>query len=386
MPEIDQRKFYARLVETINVMSATEKVPVTDLGRPRRSPVLRLPCVCATEGPPLSRDRPCPKHDTHAFPWDEWDEARRTRLYPPLDYGLRAPRIVFCDFDGVLNTSAHWSSLPADRTQEDALVDALSFDAQLVSRLSALCRRARAGLVVSSSWVWRYPDPSLDGLTRLLTRHGFQGLVVGAVGTGDEGRGADIEAWLAELRLSARYVVLDDTPLSGASAATEERHIRTDMTKGLTDEDVERALSFLIHFPPACFRGMGSGTPREVPLARTVREIAHMLPKPPYSWEDPATTSHGERVSPILSDLRAMIPGPAAPPGQNRLWEVQIRGCRFVLRLPTLAEMHDPARLVGGLVLVEGAFPEHMEPVAWAEAQAELVLAAEQINNGPVKS
>lgn len=163
------------------------------------------------------------------------------------------PRLLFVDFDGVLNTSGHWAMLPATRTSTDVMNDALSFERALVESLNALCRTARASVVVSSSWRWRYPDPSLEGLTALLERHGFEGMVVGAIGTGDHGTGRDIEAWLAALGIPARYAVLDDSTLGEATLQTLGRHVRPDMRVGLSSADAERVVDILERAQPVRF-------------------------------------------------------------------------------------------------------------------------------------
>ncbi len=108
-------------------------------------------------------------------------------------------KVVFLDFDGVLNS---YADLDAPRAPGAGV-----FNLGAVERLNTIVARTGAQVVVSSTWRERY---SLAGLQELLATSGFRGEVIGCTpvrakdparseGPGDE-RCREIQAWLEERR------------------------------------------------------------------------------------------------------------------------------------------------------------------------------------------
>lgn len=117
-------------------------------------------------------------------------------------------RIIFLDFDGVLNSSVRYSSLPGIRMLEGGRIDPLA-----VEQLNVLATSmSNIAIVISSTWRLFYP---LEDLALSLYRLGLS-RAVPVIGTTPEEsinstRGEDIAAWL---RLNAdsvaSCVILDD--------------------------------------------------------------------------------------------------------------------------------------------------------------------------------
>jgi DNA-binding CsgD family transcriptional regulator len=154
-------------------------------------------------------------------------------LPPPM-------KVVFLDFDGVLNSVEFMQRDPGPFDRLDPVA---------VARLDTLVRRSGARVVVSSTWRLQH---SVQDLHRRLAELGFTGEVAGVtpelraavVRNADpcEVRCMEIQAWLAaSAEPVRRFVVLDDTALDDLAPYL----VRTDFLTGLGDEHVEQALALL---------------------------------------------------------------------------------------------------------------------------------------------
>ncbi len=148
-------------------------------------------------------------------------------------------KIVFLDFDGVLNSL---NEIVFDKHAE--------FNRDAMGRLNDIVREANAKVVISSSWRVIH---SIDELRQILKESGFQGEVIGvtpvfshqnAVGLADVGmiRCREIQAWLdAHPHPVASFVCLDDLELEMLAHC----HVKTEMEEGLCDHHVGQALAIL---------------------------------------------------------------------------------------------------------------------------------------------
>ena len=163
-------------------------------------------------------------------------------------------RVVFLDFDGVLNSHAFWerravSTAPkTDRWEDD-------IDPEAVARVERLCAESDAHVVVSSTWRLSHTKLALQ---ELLRKKGFTREVLGT--TPDytmrnrpgglwlaNERGHEIQGWLDDNARSGScdvvsFVILDD---DSDMAHLKPRHVKIDVTVGFTDADVERAAEIL---------------------------------------------------------------------------------------------------------------------------------------------
>ena len=160
---------------------------------------------------------------------------------------LHPGRIVFLDFDGVLNSHAYARRLGREQ-------DVMGLDEDAVSRLNRLVTEGGfPDVVVSSSW--RH-GRTVHQLRELLHRAGFSGCVVGktpdCAHTPEGGlwrgamRGNEVQSWLDLAPLYdvevTQFVIIDD---DSDMAHLADRHIKTAFETGLTDADVDRAIKML---------------------------------------------------------------------------------------------------------------------------------------------
>lgn len=146
---------------------------------------------------------------------------------------MRAPRrLVFLDFDGVLNSDAFFRREPGADIDND-------LDPRAVGRLDRLCREAGASVVVTSTWRLEMP---LDALCELLATHGLGAEVVGTTPSLPGVRGHEIRSWLKSHSGWRSYVILDDRD---DMAQLRRRLVQTTMAEGLLDHHLPPALALL---------------------------------------------------------------------------------------------------------------------------------------------
>lgn len=150
-------------------------------------------------------------------------------------------KIIFLDFDGVLNSWAWWARQPAaTRDRHDYLLDPAA-----IGLLNQLVMRTGAHVVISSSW--RLNSEMRPAATLCVC--GFTGAILGQTPEGVREsdmrtihRGHEIAAWLEEHTDVEAFVILDD---DSDMVHLAERHIKTSQSIGLTQADVDRAVVML---------------------------------------------------------------------------------------------------------------------------------------------
>lgn len=168
-----------------------------------------------------------------------FEDSLRTNLI----YGVRAGappiapwpsepcRIVFLDFDGVLN-SEHSTKQLGTRYR---------FERSNVAALNDVLRLSEALIVITSSWRESW---TLRENAEFLERDGvLPGRVVGKTPMLERERGLEIEAWLRSAPYSVTsFVILDDRD---DMAMHQERLIRVSPQVGLNLEHAQRAIELL---------------------------------------------------------------------------------------------------------------------------------------------
>jgi hypothetical protein len=148
-------------------------------------------------------------------------------------------RVVFLDFDGVLNGERFRQACNQDPALNLAS-GSFGIDARAIALLNRIVARTSAKLVVSSSW---RRQRSLLHLREELSERGLKGHVLDVTPlAGGLGRGGEIRAWL-EQNAAEGFVVLDDLPPSGG---LEPRWVQTDPIHGLTAKDCDRAIELCL--------------------------------------------------------------------------------------------------------------------------------------------
>jgi len=156
-------------------------------------------------------------------------------------------KVIFLDFDGVLNHLDHFRAMSGKRQSE-----ADGLDVECIKRLNRLIEATGAKVCVSSTWRL---GKSLCGLRDILTARGFTGKVVGKTpelrgsspaGTPQE-RGDEIQRWIDDWSRPSRsvdsFVILDD---DSDMAHLKHRLVQTSFHDGgLLDLHVDKAIDML---------------------------------------------------------------------------------------------------------------------------------------------
>jgi hypothetical protein len=150
-------------------------------------------------------------------------------------------RLVFLDFDGVLNSAEYMLS---DRPTERERGGVMGLDPLAVARLNRLIKVTSAEVVVTS--VVRHRKRRTE-LCDILKARGFVGTVRGMTPWhgGDHVRGLEIQAWLDEWTHALgpiEFVILDD---DSDMNHLLPRLVKTSFATGLTDSDVDQAILML---------------------------------------------------------------------------------------------------------------------------------------------
>jgi hypothetical protein len=177
-------------------------------------------------------------------------------------------KIIFLDFDGVIN-SEKWMVSRRDKYTMDDIHNQYPFyeiDPEAVSRLNKIIEATGAKVVVSSTWRL---GRTVEQLTEILKFQGFEGEIIGMTdhfgGAGKSGytipRGCEIEHWLDQKgfkRISwsidrlrkkieksevKNYIILDDD--TDMLLSQKEHFVNTSWQSGITDEDVEKSVKIL---------------------------------------------------------------------------------------------------------------------------------------------
>ncbi len=162
-------------------------------------------------------------------------------------------RIVFLDFDGVLNSRAHVERFPASHAVG---LDLIAEHA--VARVERLCVEAGASIVVTSTWRLTFDRAALESLLRARGLTTTSVVDVTPMIPHKRGRGQEIQLWLDTAPLAHRWavegmVILDDDP--------DMLHlmpwlVQSSFETGLTEAHFRTALSVLTRAapPPSCVR------------------------------------------------------------------------------------------------------------------------------------
>lgn len=153
-------------------------------------------------------------------------------------------KVIFLDFDGVLNSYSWWMRRSVGYARWSRVLR--EFDPLAVAQLNRITARTGASIVASSSW--------RDTGRRLLRRAGVTARVIGCTPELPHGRPShfpnerplEILAWLNAHPGVASFLILDDCPWNfGGYERLRTRSIRTNSYTGLTAFHVDRAVGML---------------------------------------------------------------------------------------------------------------------------------------------
>lgn len=148
-------------------------------------------------------------------------------------------RILFLDFDGVLNTTRYRREHPIPKGISFFERAVYRIDPIAVARVNKILDATGAKVVVSSTWRMGLRT---EQLSKLLVAGGLvEGKVIGKTPSlpGDH-RGSEILRWLDGNPDWQRYVVLDDDAFDMDGVRDHFLHVNP--IHGLTDEDARKAI------------------------------------------------------------------------------------------------------------------------------------------------
>lgn len=149
-------------------------------------------------------------------------------------------KILFLDFDGVLNTE-HYQSLLQYQGKPWQDEYGAFFDPKAVKQLKRIIDATDADIVVESSWKYL----GLDAMKELWEVRNLPGTIIDITPSLlGKNKGVEIASWLSEYaKQDIRYVIIDDEYVILDSQLPH--FILTNPYEGITEEQANRAISML---------------------------------------------------------------------------------------------------------------------------------------------
>lgn len=151
-------------------------------------------------------------------------------------------KIIFLDYDGVINSQAWFQSQniilgrPVQTLHE-------KLDPAAVNRINQITDATDAVIVLSSTWRMGFQN-DLDKLKSFMKEVGFTGEVVGMTPILNHFRGGEISRWLIDndINNKSKFIIIDDSADMGNLL---HRLIRTNLLVGIQDKHVKIAIRML---------------------------------------------------------------------------------------------------------------------------------------------
>ena len=149
-------------------------------------------------------------------------------------------KIIFLDFDGVLNTE-HYQSLLQYQGKPWQDEYGAFFDPNAVKQLKRIIDATDADIVVESSWKYL----GLDAMKELWKVRNLPGTIIDITPSLlGKNKGVEIASWLSKYaKQDIRYVIIDDEYVILDSQLPH--FILTNPYEGITEEQANRAISIL---------------------------------------------------------------------------------------------------------------------------------------------
>ena len=149
-------------------------------------------------------------------------------------------KIIFLDFDGVLNTEHYQGLLQYQNSPWQDEYGAF-FDPKAVKQLKRIIDATDADIVVESSWKYL----GLDAMKELWEVRNLPGTIIDITPSLlGKNKGVEIASWLSKYaKQDIRYVIIDDEYVILDSQLPH--FILTNPYEGITEEQANRAISIL---------------------------------------------------------------------------------------------------------------------------------------------
>ena len=152
-------------------------------------------------------------------------------------------KIIFLDFDGVMDTSYYDHILSKEGKPGNDQYGAI-FDPYCIRNLKRIIEETEADIVVSSSW--KYMMGYQDFLNMWKDR-GLPGFITDVTPNPVDRRkrGDEIDAWIEECKTECQYVIIDDLEANNFNEHQIPRLLIVNPFFGLDEETAERAIQIL---------------------------------------------------------------------------------------------------------------------------------------------
>lgn len=162
-------------------------------------------------------------------------------------------RILFLDFDGVLNSENFLrSKRPIESLKKSGFQSGEAFqriqkiDHMAVSLVHEFTERNDLGIVFSTTWRLAYSTKFLASLLTSLSPFNQDRFLGFTPDLGiHEKRGAEIAAWMKE-RSVDKFIIFDDMDTSNFLPNQRNYHVKSDYQLGLQPEHIARAETLLL--------------------------------------------------------------------------------------------------------------------------------------------
>ena len=151
-------------------------------------------------------------------------------------------KIIFLDFDGVMDTATYCSYLERQGLPECDSNGRPNFDPECISNLKRIVDNTNADIVVSSDW--KYIDSYTD-LLEMWSERNMPGFMTDLTPNVSKHRGSEIDQWLKECKTVCNYVIIDNLGETSFNVHQLERLITINPSKDLTETDAIQAITIL---------------------------------------------------------------------------------------------------------------------------------------------
>ena len=153
-------------------------------------------------------------------------------------------KIIFLDFDGVMDTAYYDNVLTAEGlpcSDEYGVV----FDPECVENLKHVVEQTGADIVVTSTWKYFM---TYNDFLEMWEARGLPGFITDVTPTLDgRDRGDEIDAWLDECQTECQYVIIDDLDATNFNEKHIPKLVVVNPYNGLDQDAAKRAIDILNH-------------------------------------------------------------------------------------------------------------------------------------------
>lgn len=151
-------------------------------------------------------------------------------------------KVLFIDFDGVLNNRSHWFLVAAEDIDYENPSSHLS--ETLVKRLNKIVETTNCNIVISSAWRYHH---SLADLRKYLKEKGFnygEKIIDVTKHISPRNREIEVEEWLSRNTNVKQFAIVDDIEFF-FDEKYPKQFVKTNADDGLTENNVNAIIEIL---------------------------------------------------------------------------------------------------------------------------------------------